>query len=101
MAPLSPTFATTRFGRVWPGWVLRLEASGRANAWGHTVTYPSFVGLAAVTLSTTAVASLGTAPPADGATVSVRVSPWLKRPPISGPVSNHPTMSAIVLVRPV
>src|SRR5829696_6879391 len=51
----------TRLGAVWPGTTLRFEAGfGRATPDGHSVANVAAVGLVAVTLSTTAVASFGT-----------------------------------------
>src|SRR3954454_17779227 len=51
----------TRLGAVWPGTTLRFDAGfGRARPDGHSVAKVAADGLVAVTLSTSAVASLGT-----------------------------------------
>ncbi len=58
---LAPMPTITRFGTVCPGTKLRFDAGlGRARPDGQTVAKAGVVGLVAVTLSTTAVASVGT-----------------------------------------
>ena len=57
--PPAPTFAATRFG-VAKALRLRLDASGRGDPQGYTVTNPAESLSAAVTLSNTAPASTGT-----------------------------------------
>src|SRR4051794_11497258 len=86
---------------------LRFEAFGRGCPHAHTVTKPGAVGSVAVTLSTTAVASLGTSPPV---TASSTVTPGAGFGPVyptidSGRVSSRrcarrPTYVALKLYQP-
>src|SRR5437660_917558 len=62
--PLAPTLAMTRFGTVWPGPMLRLEAVGRPSPVGHTVRYVASVGSVPVTLRTTPETPLAGTPAA-------------------------------------
>ena len=57
--PFVPSRARTAFGIVCPATTFRLEASGRGNPQGNTVTKPGPLASVAVTFSTTALASAG------------------------------------------
>ena len=71
--------ATTRFGWTVPGLGLRSETTGGLPE-GNTVRWVLWVGCTAVTLSTTAVAPLGTL--ARPATLSVKAAPPVRVSPL-------------------
>ena len=85
---------TAAFGTIEPGVKLTVDASGICSPHGKTVRKPASVGLIAVTLTATELASLGT-PPRPATFTEVTEPPATRPAPASCPsivVNSGPTL---------